>query len=129
MSPGSTETRADSGVVAVDAVRPLSGLEFITALADGRFPRPPIATLLDFRPVEVGAAAASCSRLRRANSIEPARRGARRLRRDAAGFLHGMRGPHRARSRPELHYARAQGELRPQGQRPDTGPVARGGAR
>jgi uncharacterized protein (TIGR00369 family) len=53
MSPASTETRADTGVVAVDAVSPLSGLEFITALADGRFPRPPIATLLDFRPVEV----------------------------------------------------------------------------
>ena len=48
-----SEARADTGVVAVDVVRPLSGLEFIAALADGRFPRPPIATLLDFRPVEV----------------------------------------------------------------------------
>ena len=33
MSLGS-ETRAETGVVAVDAVRPLSGLEFMTALAD-----------------------------------------------------------------------------------------------
>jgi acyl-coenzyme A thioesterase PaaI-like protein len=31
----------------------LSGLEFIQGLGEGRFPRPPIAALMDFLPVEV----------------------------------------------------------------------------
>ncbi|MFZ0206062.1 MAG: PaaI family thioesterase, partial [Roseiarcus sp.] len=45
--------KAVTGVVPVNAVRPLSGLEFITALSEGRFPKPPIAVLMDFQPVEV----------------------------------------------------------------------------
>jgi uncharacterized protein (TIGR00369 family) len=44
---------ADTGVVPVDVVRPLSGFEFIQGLSEGRFPRPPIANLMDFQIVEV----------------------------------------------------------------------------
>ncbi len=53
MSLSFTDAKAVTGVVPVNAVRPLSGLEFITALSEGRFPKPPIAVLMDFQPVEV----------------------------------------------------------------------------
>src|SRR5271156_2229057 len=49
----SIDPKAATGVVPVDVVRRLSGLEFIQGLSDGRFPRPPIAALMDFLPVEV----------------------------------------------------------------------------
>ena len=49
----SLSSNAVTGVVPVDVIRPLSGLEFMKALSEGRFPRPPIANLLDFQPVEV----------------------------------------------------------------------------
>jgi acyl-coenzyme A thioesterase PaaI-like protein len=42
-----------TGVVPVDVIRPLSGFEFIKGLGEGRFPRPPIANLVDFQLVEV----------------------------------------------------------------------------
>ena len=41
------------GIVPVDVVRTLSGLEFMVGLSEGRFPKPPIAVLMDFQPVEV----------------------------------------------------------------------------
>jgi uncharacterized protein (TIGR00369 family) len=53
MSLSFTDPKAVTGIVPVDVVRPLSGLEFITALSEGRFPKPPIAVLMDFQPVEV----------------------------------------------------------------------------
>src|SRR4051812_8256134 len=40
-------------VVSRETLRAHSGVDFLTALADGRFPRPPIAALLGFRPIEV----------------------------------------------------------------------------
>ena len=49
----SLSSNAVTGVVPVDVVRPLSGLEFIIGLSEGRFPRPPIANLIDFQLVEV----------------------------------------------------------------------------
>ena len=53
MSISSSAAKAVTGVVPVDVVRPLSGLEFMRALSDGRFPRPPMAALMDFLAVEV----------------------------------------------------------------------------
>jgi uncharacterized protein (TIGR00369 family) len=53
MSLSSIDPKAATGVVPVDVVRRLSGLEFIQGLGEGRFPRPPIAALMDFLPVEV----------------------------------------------------------------------------
>ena len=52
MSLSSIDPKVAIGVVPVDVVRRLSGLEFIQGLGEGRFPRPPIATLMDFLPVE-----------------------------------------------------------------------------
>jgi uncharacterized protein (TIGR00369 family) len=49
----SLSSNVDTGVVPVDVIRHLSGLEFLEALSEGRFPRPPIASLLDFQVVEV----------------------------------------------------------------------------
>jgi uncharacterized protein (TIGR00369 family) len=49
----SLSSNAVTGVVPVDVVRHLSGLEFIIGLSEGRFPRPPIANLMDFQIVEV----------------------------------------------------------------------------
>jgi uncharacterized protein (TIGR00369 family) len=49
----SLSSNAVTGVVPVDVVRRLSGLEFMKALSEGRFPRPPIANLVDFQLVEV----------------------------------------------------------------------------
>jgi uncharacterized protein (TIGR00369 family) len=49
----SFSSNAVTGVVPVDVIRPLSGYEFMKALRDGRFPRPPIANLVDFQLVEV----------------------------------------------------------------------------
>ena len=49
----SLSSNAATGVVPVDVIRPLSGLEFMTALSEGRFPRPPIANLVDFQLAEV----------------------------------------------------------------------------
>jgi uncharacterized protein (TIGR00369 family) len=46
-------TNRVTGLVPLDVVRPLSGLEFIKGLSEGQFPRPPIAALMDFEPVEV----------------------------------------------------------------------------
>jgi len=49
----SLSSNADTGVVPVEVVRHLSGLDFIKGLSEGRFPRPPIADLMDFQVVEV----------------------------------------------------------------------------
>ena len=43
-----------TGVVPLEQVRSLSGLEFLGAIAAGRLPAPPISALLNFRLVEVG---------------------------------------------------------------------------
>ena len=42
-----------TGLVPHDVVQSLSGLEFLERIRDGRFPAPPIAVLLGFRPVEL----------------------------------------------------------------------------
>ena len=49
----SLSSNAVTGVVPVDVIRPLSGLEFMKALSEGRFPRPPIGKLVDFQLTEV----------------------------------------------------------------------------
>jgi uncharacterized protein (TIGR00369 family) len=48
-----SSNNAGTGVVPVEVIRPLSGFEFIVGLSEGRFPRPPIANLMDFQLVEV----------------------------------------------------------------------------
>jgi uncharacterized protein (TIGR00369 family) len=45
---------AGTGVVPLEQIRSLSGLEFLGAIAAGRLPAPPIGALLNFRLVEVG---------------------------------------------------------------------------
>ena len=42
-----------TGVVAADILASMSGLDFLQRIGDGRFPGPPIAELLGFRPEEV----------------------------------------------------------------------------
>jgi uncharacterized protein (TIGR00369 family) len=42
-----------TGVVATDVLASMSGLDFLQRIADGRFPAPPIAELLGFRPTVV----------------------------------------------------------------------------
>ncbi len=44
-----------TGVLPVDAIRAMSGLEFIRGIAEGRWPRPPISALLGFSITEVEA--------------------------------------------------------------------------
>jgi len=41
------------GIVPLDTMRDLSGLEFMTGLTEGRFPPPPIAVLMNFSVVEI----------------------------------------------------------------------------
>lgn len=41
------------GVVPVDVLASMSGLDFLQGLLDGRLPAPPFAALLGFRPVEI----------------------------------------------------------------------------
>src|SRR5271169_3832461 len=53
MSLSFTDLKAVTGVVPVDVVRRLSGLEFMQGLSEGRFPKPPMAALMDFLAVEV----------------------------------------------------------------------------
>ena len=65
---------AGTGVVPLEQIRGLSGLEFLEAIAAGRLPAPPISAVLGFRLVEVahgravfeGAAAARRSTTRSA---------------------------------------------------------------
>jgi uncharacterized protein (TIGR00369 family) len=45
---------AGTGVVPLEQIRSLCGLEFLGAIAAGRLPAPPISALLNFRLVEVG---------------------------------------------------------------------------
>ena len=49
----SGEFPAGTGVVPLEQVRTLSGLEFLGAIAAGRLPAPPISAVLGFRLVEV----------------------------------------------------------------------------
>jgi uncharacterized protein (TIGR00369 family) len=49
----SAEFPAGTGVVPLDQVRALSGLEFLGGIAAGRLPAPPIGAVLGFRLVEV----------------------------------------------------------------------------
>ena len=44
---------SSTGVVAADVLASMSGLDVLQRIADGRFPPPPIAELLGFRPVVV----------------------------------------------------------------------------
>ncbi len=48
-----TASRQGPGVTPHDVLRTLTGLQFLEGLRDGRFPRAPIAALLDFKPVEL----------------------------------------------------------------------------
>ena len=41
------------GVVPVETLKALSGLEFMRGIADGRLPRPPISELMGFDAAEV----------------------------------------------------------------------------
>jgi uncharacterized protein (TIGR00369 family) len=41
------------GIVSVEALASVDGLEFLKGISDGRFPLPPIAALLGFYPVEI----------------------------------------------------------------------------
>jgi acyl-coenzyme A thioesterase PaaI-like protein len=41
------------GIVAADVLGSMSGLDVLQRIADGRFPPPPIAELLGFRPVVI----------------------------------------------------------------------------
>lgn len=52
-APRDSQPTSSIGVVAPDVLSSLSGLEFLQGIADGRFPPPPIAALLSFRPEEV----------------------------------------------------------------------------
>lgn len=47
------EDKVEYGVVPVETVRRLSGLEFMTAIQEGRLPGAPIAELIGFRLAEV----------------------------------------------------------------------------
>lgn len=49
----SSEFPAGTGVVPLDQIRALSGLEFLGGIAAGRLPAPPISAVLGFRLVEV----------------------------------------------------------------------------
>jgi uncharacterized protein (TIGR00369 family) len=53
MATEQLQSDAASGVVAADILASVSGLDFLRLIAEGRFPGPPIAELLGFRPVEV----------------------------------------------------------------------------
>jgi uncharacterized protein (TIGR00369 family) len=53
MTSLSIEAPAAGGIVPLEQVRGLSGVEFMRALSDGRFPPPPIAVLLGFHVIEV----------------------------------------------------------------------------
>jgi uncharacterized protein (TIGR00369 family) len=48
-----TSISEQPAVVSRETLRALSGVEFMKGLGEGRFPRPPIAALLGFRPIEV----------------------------------------------------------------------------
>ena len=50
---GPPELPVDTGVVPLEQIRTLSGLEFLGAIAAGRLPAPPISAVLGFRLVEV----------------------------------------------------------------------------
>ncbi len=43
------------GVVPADTLKSMSGLEFLTAMLEGRLPAPPICEVMDFRAQEVAA--------------------------------------------------------------------------
>jgi uncharacterized protein (TIGR00369 family) len=53
MATEQLQSDASAGVVAADILASVSGLDFLRQILDGRFPGPPIAELLGFRPVEV----------------------------------------------------------------------------
>jgi hypothetical protein len=53
MATEQLQSDAAAGVAAADILASVSGLDFLRLIADGRFPGPPIAELLGFRPVEV----------------------------------------------------------------------------
>jgi uncharacterized protein (TIGR00369 family) len=53
MVMGPPELPVDTGVVPLEQIRTLSGLEFLGAIAAGRLPAPPISAVLGFRLVEV----------------------------------------------------------------------------
>src|SRR6266849_4647211 len=90
---------------------PLSGLEFIRAIFDGKLPSPPITATMGFtggsvaegKVTFVGEASAP---------IQPHRRRARRFRDDDARLGHGLRGAHHPRGGRGVHDARGESELR-----------------
>ena len=45
----------EPGIVPTDVVASMSGLEFLTAIVEGRLPPPPIAAVFDFRLAEVSS--------------------------------------------------------------------------
>jgi uncharacterized protein (TIGR00369 family) len=49
-----SQSPVGTGVVPLEQIRSLSGLEFLGAIAAGRLPAAPISALLNFRLVEVG---------------------------------------------------------------------------
>lgn len=53
VSDGRSRQGTPAALAAPEVLRSLSGLEFLRRIADGRFPGPPIAVLMGFRPVEV----------------------------------------------------------------------------
>ncbi len=48
-----TARDSDIEVISASEMKHLSGLDFLTAIASGKFPQPPIGKLMDFRLIEV----------------------------------------------------------------------------
>jgi len=99
---------SSTGVVAADVLASMSGLDVLQRIADGRFPAPPIAALLGFRPVVIEKVRGDT----RCPPLQPDRLGARWIRRDSTRHLHSLRGPLDAQSGPRPYDGRTQGELR-----------------
>ena len=80
-----------TGVVPADEIAARSGLQFLTDMAKGVLPQPPMCATLGFHLVE--SRRRLCPLRRRAGipPLQSDRHGARRLCRDAAGFRAGLR--------------------------------------
>ena len=88
-----------------------SGLEILQMAIDGRLPPPPMAFLMDIRLIEVVEGPGGVPRQPAGVSLQHARQRARRLRRHAARFGHGLRRAQHARRRRSLYDARIQDQL------------------
>ena len=103
---------ANIGVPPLEALKAMSGLEFLRRIVDGRLPQPPITETLGFTLDRGGAGLRPLHDDAGVQALQPHRLRARRRGGDPARQLHELCDPDQFPGRHRLHDAGDQGQLR-----------------